>query len=100
MKRIGDMMVSSIKPSDTVGRRRVLADEKTVFYLAEKVIGELYGARGRKNISPRYWKKGKLFLACQSPLWANELWISRDELRERMNRELGYEGVSEIKASE
>lgn len=100
MKRIGDMMVSSTMPSNMAGRRRVVADEKTVFYLAEKVIGELYGARGRKNISPRYWKKGKLFLSCQNSLWVNELWISKDELRERINLELGYEGVFEIKAAE
>jgi hypothetical protein len=100
MKRIGDMMAAQRSVSDSAPRRRVVADEKTVFFLVEKGMAELYGVRGRENVSPRYWKNGKLFLSCRSPLWANELWITRESLRERINAELGYEGVKEIKTTE
>lgn len=86
--------------STSTMRKDVVADEKTVFFLAEKVVSELYGVRGRENVSPRYWKSGKLFLSCRNPLWANELWITRDTLRDRINRELGHEGVKEISTSE
>lgn len=100
MKRIGDMMGTKKIAPDVIPRKKVTADEKTVFYLAEKEIGELYGVRGKENVSPRYWKSGKLFLSCQNPLWANELWITRETLRNRINGELGHEGVREIKMSE
>jgi len=101
MKRIGDMMtVSKTDLSSVKRRKRVVADEKTIFFLSEKAIRELYGVRGRENISPRYWKDGKLFFSCRSPLWANELWITRDAFRDHINRELGYDGVKEIKTSE
>lgn len=100
MRRIGDMMAMMPVASETKARKMVAADEKTVFFLAEKAVSELYGVRGRENVTPRYWKSGKLFLSCRSPLWANELWITRDTLRGRINDELGYEGVKEIKTSE
>jgi len=99
MRRIGDMMGSRVS-SPVKTERRVVADEKTVFFLTEKVVGELYGVRGRENVAPRYWKDGKLFLSCRNPLWANELWVARDILRDHINRELGHEGVKEIKTSE
>jgi hypothetical protein len=100
MKRLSDMMAAKRTEPGASSHRRVVADQKTVFFLAEKGMAELYGVRGRENVSPRYWKNGKLFLSCRSPLWANELWITRESLRERINRELGYEGVKEIKTTE
>lgn len=94
-------MMSALSGSSIIREvRTVLADEKTVFFLTEKIVGDLYGVRGRENISPRYWKNGILFCSCKSPLWANELWITREALRDRINRELGYEGVKEIKTSD
>jgi hypothetical protein len=99
MKRIGEMM--TLRDEDVTRRRKkVEADEKTVFFLAERVVAELYGVRGRENISPRFWKVGKLFLSCANPLWANELWVNRDVFRGKINQELGYEGVSDIRTSE
>ncbi len=101
MKRISEMMTQSHTSSSLVKKRkRVVLDEKTIFFLAEKAILALYGVRGRENISPRYWKNGKLFLSCCSPLWANELWITRETLCNQINQELGYEEVKEIQTSE
>ncbi|NTW13846.1 MAG: DUF721 domain-containing protein [Candidatus Moranbacteria bacterium] len=98
MKSISEMMKS--KSRVQVRPKRVDADEKTIFFLAEKVVLGLYGVRGRENIVPRYWKGGKLFFSCQSPLWANELWITREILSEKINQELGNVVVKEIKVSE
>lgn len=100
MRRIGDMMARQVEPSVTRGSRTVVADEKTVFFLAEKAIRELYGVRGSENVSPRLFRSGKLFLSCRNPLWANELWMSRETLRDRINHELGYEGIREVKTTE
>lgn len=72
-------------------------DEKTVFYIAQKVLREEYGLRGGENIIPALYKEGKLFLSSRSSLWGNEVWLERDRLRERMNTLLGSGAITEIK---
>lgn len=72
-------------------------DEKTVFFIARKVLAEEYGLRGGENIIPTLYKDKKLFLSARSSLWGNEMWLERERLRERMNGLLGNEGVVEIK---
>ncbi|HWQ59544.1 MAG TPA: DciA family protein [Candidatus Fimivivens sp.] len=100
MKRISDMMTWKTESSSTRKTKPVIADEKTVFFLTEKVIKELYGVRGSENVTPRYFRSGKLFLSCRNALWANELWMTRDTLCSRINLELGYEGVTDVKTAE
>ena len=75
-------------------------DEKTIFFLAEKIISSQYGTRGRENISPKFWKDGKLFFLSQNSLWAGEVWANRESIRAKINAEIGDETVSEIKISE
>ncbi len=101
MKQIGDVMKrAQVKKPGAVGDiRKNEIDDKTLFFLAEKVISAFYGTRGRENVIPRYFRDGKLYLACHSPLWANELWMTRDTLCERLNREIGHDLVKEIKTS-
>lgn len=74
----------------------VAADEKTVFFLAERAIRGLYGDRGRASLVPRVFRSGKLFISCSGPLWANELWVGKAALLERINSELGHDGVRDI----
>ncbi|NTW46055.1 MAG: DUF721 domain-containing protein [Candidatus Moranbacteria bacterium] len=101
MKRLGDMMSGPVSVAGgRAPRRAVVADEKTVFFLAERVIGGMYGDRGRENLKPRFFRNGKLFIACSGPLWANELWIGREAFRERINRELGSDGVRGVGVSD
>lgn len=104
MRAIGDVM-RRVKTSEKAGKRassigKGRIDDNTVFFLAERAVSALYGARGRENIIPRYFRDGKLHFSCHSPLWANELWMTRDVFRERLNREIGKELVMEIKVSE
>ena len=75
-------------------------DEKTIFFLAEKILLSQYGVRGKENISPKFWKDGKLFLFSQNSLWAGEVWTNRESIRTKINQEIGEEIVSEIKVSE
>ncbi len=100
MKRIGDMMTPPRATDAARNQKRIIADEKTVFFLAERAIGALYGVRGRQYIAPRHFRDGKLFLSCGSPLWANELWVTREAFRDHINHELGHEAVSDIRTSE
>lgn len=98
MRQIGDMMKHARAPQG-VGARKMEIDDKTLFFLAEKAVSALYGTRGRENIIPRYFRDGKLFFSCHSPLWAQELWVTRDAFRERLNREIGHDVVKEIQMS-
>lgn len=73
------------------------ADEKTVFYIAKRVVKEEYGMRGNENILPVLYKEKKLFLAPRSSLWASEILLQRLRLCSRINDILGAEAVKEIR---
>jgi len=79
------------------GGAKTHLDEKTIFYIARKVLAEEYGLRGGENIIPTLYKEKKLFLSSRSSLWGNEIWLERDRLREKMNALLGSEAIAEIK---
>lgn len=72
-------------------------DEKTVFYIAKKVLVEEYGIRGGENIIPTLFHEGKLHLSARSSLWGNEIWLEKERLRGKMNALLGGEALREIK---
>lgn len=72
-------------------------DEKTVFYVFEKVIKREYGRMGEENIQPRFYKKGKIFIKTGSSNWANEIWLNRQGLIKKINQELGSGEIKEIK---
>jgi len=80
-------------------RKGGLLDEKTVFYIARKVLLEEYGVRGGENIVPVRYQGKKLFLSSRSSLWGNEIWLEREYLKEKINNLLGQEGVEEVKVT-
>lgn len=75
-------------------------DEKTILFLAERIITSQYGIRGRENIIPKAFKEKKLYFLCRSSLWMNELWVNRDVILMKMNGELGSDLISDIKTTE
>lgn len=72
-------------------------DDKTVLFLFRKIIREEYGNRGVNELSPVTFSDGVLSIKASNPLYSNELWMRRDVLIDRMNRELGEVGVTEVK---
>lgn len=102
MKKLSDYLPikGKIPNKRKQGNIRKDIDEKTIFFLAEKVISSQYGTRGRENISPKFWKDGKLFFLSQNSLWAGEVWVNRESIRAKINAEIGNEMVLEIKVSE
>jgi hypothetical protein len=102
MKRISDYLSrlkKTAEKEENTKKKRII-DEKTIFFLAGKVITSLYGMKGRENIQPVLFRDRKLFFTVSSSLWANELWLERDTIREKINREIGQEEIMEIKMSE
>jgi hypothetical protein len=74
-------------------------DEKAIFYIFTKVIKELYGNKGAENIKPCFYKKGRIFIQSPSSSWANETWLNKKEIVEKLNSEIGAEEITDIKIS-
>jgi len=72
-------------------------DDKSVFYIFDKIIKEEYGNRGIENVKASYFKEKKLFIKAENSNWANEVWLNRQNLIEKINKELGSEEIEEIK---
>lgn len=74
-------------------------DEKTIFSIFNTVVQREYGARGKDNIEPRFYKGKKLFVGFRSSLWASEIWLNRKNLMEKTNSLIGVDIIQEIKVS-
>jgi len=74
----------------------VALDDKSIFYVFDKIIKEEYGNRGIENIKAVYLKEKKLFLKAENSNWANEIWLNREHIIEKMNQEFGFEEITEI----
>ncbi|MDO8529596.1 MAG: DciA family protein [bacterium] len=72
-------------------------DEKSIFYLFQKIIKEEYGNQGFQKLKPVFLKNGKLFIKSQSSVWANEIYLNRENFIRKMNREIGEKEIFEIK---
>jgi len=75
-------------------------DEKTLFHIAKKILIEEYGIRGGENIIPSFYKEKKLFLSPRSSLWANEVYLMREHLIQKINKMSGSEVIKEIKITQ
>lgn len=75
---------------------RGIPDEKTIFFLFQKVFSEWYGVKGQENISPVQVKDGKLFLKPKTSLWANEVLLQKNTLIEKINTLLGEGYLQDI----
>ena len=86
---------------DFIGKREgdfrsAALDDKTIFFLFRKIVKEEYGSRGANELTPTAFAEGVLSIKASSPLYSNELWIRRETLIDRMNRELGTSAVKEV----
>jgi hypothetical protein len=97
MRTLKDLLPKNKKNGRFSSERVMHLDEKTVFFIAKKVLVTAYGVRGGENIVPALYKDKKLFLSSRSSLWGNEVWLERERLKEEMNSLLGCEAIAEIK---
>ncbi len=71
-------------------------DDKSVFYIFDKIIKEEYGNRGVENIKASYFKDKKIFIKAENSNWANEIWLNREGIISKINKELGSNEISEL----
>jgi len=77
--------------------KKMVLDEKTIFYVFGKIIEEEYGKNGVKNFKPFFYKNNKIFVKCPSSSWKSELWLNKGEILGKINRELGAKEILDIK---
>lgn len=71
-------------------------DEKTIFFLFNKIIEEQYGKRGRTVIFPAKYQEKILLVRVASPLWAQELITERGGICRSLNKSLGEEVLVDL----
>lgn len=74
-------------------------DEKTLFHLFSCVIKEEFGNQGQKNIIPNFLKNETIFVKIENSIWAQELWLQRIFITEKLNEKIGRKIIKEIKVT-
>lgn len=99
MKSLGKLLTSKYR-QDAMPRKgkAKVVDQKTIFFLAEKIIEEEYGKKGAASVFPHYFKDGKLFLSGKSSLWVEEVKGFRADFLRRL-ADAGADVVTDIKVS-
>lgn len=90
MKKIGDFL----KKKELA--KKMPLDDKSIFYIFDKIIKQEYGNRGIENLKAAYFKEKKLFIKAENSNWASEVWLNRNNLIDMMNSELGSDEIGEI----
>lgn len=95
MKSLGKFLDAKYQEKHSVR----LIDEKTIFFLAKKIMEDEYGKKGASSVVPQYFSGGKLFFSGKSGLWVEEISLFRKEFLCRINEMIGTEYVKDIKIS-
>jgi len=77
--------------------QKVSLDDKTIFYLFKKVIKDEFGNIGSDKFLPDYFSNKTIFVRSDSAAWKAELWLQRGKIIKKINAELGYNALEEIK---
>lgn len=97
MKKLGQLIK---KNPIKLHSRPAAIDEQSVYFIFQSVIREEYGKQGAGQVTPHFLKDKKLFVRTGSSNWANEIWLNREYLVKKMNREIGWEEIKEIAISQ
>ena len=72
-------------------------DDKTIKHIFTQVIRDEYGRQGEKNIIPKFYKNGIIFVSIQNSIWAQELWMQRNFFITKLNNKIGNDIIKNIK---
>ncbi|HAI73975.1 MAG TPA: hypothetical protein DCS28_03690 [Candidatus Moranbacteria bacterium] len=86
-----------IKLPDRLARKKLILDDKTVFYVFNKIIAEEFGLIGKQKFTPDYFSNKTLFVKAENSAWSSEIWINRGKIIAKINQEIGEEAVERIK---
>ena len=78
-------------------KRKIVLDDKTVFYLFKKIIKEEFGNVGIEKLIPDYFAQDTLHIKSQSSAWSSELELQKAKIIRQINKEIGGEQIRNIK---
>ncbi len=91
MKALGDIL------NNRKIQKRQILDDKTVFFVFKKIIEEEFGQIGKSKFTPDYFAKKRLFVKAQNSAWSAEFWTNKARIIKKINKELGEDGVEDVK---
>ena len=100
MKDIGTFLKSKKKEVKTQHKASENIDDKTINHLFACAIRDEYGRQGEKNIVPKFYKNGIIFVSIQNSIWAQELWMRRSFFIKKLNNKIGNDIVKNIKIAD
>lgn len=80
-------------------RKKMVVDDKTIFYVFGKVIKEEFGNVGASKFTARHFSNKTIFVQTESSNWASELWLNKKKIVGKINKELGENIISGIKVN-
>ena len=98
MQRIGKVLAAYDKRRKQKTAARASApDAGTVLHVAARWIAAEYGRRGAACLRPEKFLRGTLVFAVADALWAQELWVRREELIAAVNAQCRARCVQRIR---
>lgn len=71
-------------------------DDQTVFFVFKKVVKEEFGNVGIEKLVPDHYQNQTIFVKSDSSAWASELWLQKNLILRKMNKELGAGTIEKI----
>jgi len=78
-------------------KKRIVLDDKTVFYLFKQVIKEEFGNSGLEKVIPDYFANGILHIKSSSSAWSAEVEMQKAKIMRKINQEIGSPQIKSIK---
>lgn len=93
MKKLGSLLKKTVIVQNS---KPVAIDEKSLFFIFKTVIKEEYGKQGAEQLQPHFWKDKKLFIKAGNSNWANEVWLNKEQIVRKINKEIGWDEVADL----
>ncbi|MFA5986711.1 MAG: DciA family protein [Parcubacteria group bacterium] len=97
MKGIKSYIQKKKKNAQAIRKENISVDDQTIMHLFSRAVREEYGRQGEKNIVPKLYKNGLIFISIHNAIWAQEIWLRRDFFVEALNEKIGRKVVRGIK---
>ena len=97
MKNIGDYLRSKKRNAKGQQKSLINVDDRTIMHLFLLAIRDEYGRQGEKNIIPKLYRNGIIFVSIQNSIWAQELWMRKNFFVKKLNNKIGNDVVKNIK---
>jgi len=97
MKNISSYLKYKKKQHRSRAAKAIEIDDQTIMHLFSRAVRDEYGRQGEKNIVPKFYKNGIIFVQIQNSMWAQELWMNRSLFIRALNEKIGNKVIKNIK---